>query len=334
MEAGESVLGEIEKHTHADGKETWELVSKTPLRDSDGNITGLLIIGRDITDLKNVQQLAEHRASQLLTASEIARDTSSGSQDINELLKRMVQLVRERFGFYHASIFLLDPLGQFAVLKESTGEAGEVMKQRGHKLAVGSQSIIGQTTLSGQPVIVNDVSREANYFPNPLLPETRSELGIPLINTGQVIGVLDVQSVNLNAFSDDDVRILQVMGDQLAVAIQNAELFTRTESSLNRHRLLHQITAAAGKSSTIDDAIRSAVETLHLTMSKDQITFWTPTKNATLVVKAYAGLPSLDLAATVLNICEQAVGMAALEKRILRVLETSSGGENQPVIPE
>jgi len=200
MESGESVLGEIEKHTHPDGKETWELVSKTPLRDSDGNITGLLIIGRDITDLKNVQQLAEHRASQLLTASEIARDTSSGSQDIDELLKRMVQLVRERFGFYHASIFLLDPLGQFAVLKESTGEAGEVMKQRGHKLAVGSQSIIGQTTLSGQPVIVNDVSREANYFPNPLLPETRSELGIPLINTGQVIGALDVQSVNLNAF--------------------------------------------------------------------------------------------------------------------------------------
>ena len=334
MESGESVLGEIEKHTHADGNETWELVSKTPLRDSDGNITGLLIIGRDITDLKIVQQLAEHRANQLLTASEIARDTSSGSQDIDELLKRMVQLVRERFGFYHASIFLLDPLGQFAVLKESTGEAGEVMKQRGHKLAVGSQSIIGQTTLSGQPVIVNDVSREANYFPNPLLPETRSELGIPLINTGQVIGALDVQSVNLNAFSDDDVRILQVMGDQLAVAIQNAELFTRTESSLNRHRLLHQITAAAGKSSTIDDAIRSAVETLHLTMSKDQITFWTPMKNATLVVKAYAGLPSLDLAATVLNIGERAVGMAALEKRILRVLEPSAGGENQPVNPE
>lgn len=334
MESGESVLGEIEKRTLPDGSEKWELVSKIPLKDADGTVNGLLTIGRDITDLKNMQQLAEYRAKQLLTASEIARDTSSGSQEISDLLQRLVQLVRERFGFYHSSIFLLDKLGKNAVLRESTGEAGEVMKQKGHKLAVGSPSIIGQTTLSGVPVIVNDVSQEANYFPNPLLPETRSEAGIPLINSGQVIGALDVQSTSVNAFTEDDVRILQVMGDQLAIAIQNAELFTRTESSLSRHRLLHQITAVAGKSSTVDDAVRSAVETLRLTMANDQITYWSPLKSGKLVIKAYAGLPDIALASTTLNIGERAVGTAALQKSTMRIDEASSDTSKLPVNPE
>lgn len=334
MNSGESLLGKIEKHAEPDGNDRWELITKIPLRDTDGAVNGLLTIGRDITDLKNMQQLAEYRANQLMTASEIARDTSSGSQEISDLLQRLVKLVRERFGFYHSSIFLLDKLGQNAILRESTGEAGEVMKQRGHKLAVGSPSIIGQTTLTGNPVIVNDVSQEANYYPNPLLPETHAEAGIPLVNSGQVIGALDVQSTRVNAFTEDDIRILQVMADQLAIAIQNAELFTRTESSLSRHRLLHQITAVAGKSSTVDDAIRSAVETLRLTMANDQITYWSPVKSGKLVVKAYAGLPDITLASTTINIGERAVGTAALQKYTLHIDEASAESSKQPVNPE
>ncbi len=331
MESGTSIIGDVEKFIAPDGNERWELVSKIPLRDDAGNINGLLKIGRDITDLKSTEQLAERRASQLLTASEIARDTSSGSQNINELLRRLVDLVRSRFGFYHSSIFLLDPLGQFAVLKESTGEAGEALKQKGHKLAVGSQSIIGQTTLLGEPVVVNDVTAAENYYPNPMLPETKSELGIPLINSGQVIGALDVQSIKRDAFSSEDVRILQVLSDQLAVAIQNSELFTKTESSLSRHRLLHQITSIASKTSTVDDAIRAAVETLHMTMAQDQITYWLPLSSGKLIVKAYAGLPRIEIASTILNLGERTVGLVAEEKRPIRLNEPAEDPAKLPV---
>ncbi len=329
--SGTSVIGSVDKYVTPEGDERWELVSKIPLLDADGTVNGLLNIGRDITDLKRTEQLAERRANQLLTASEIARDTSSGSQNVEELLSRLVDLVRSRFGFYHASIFLLDALGQYAVLKESTGEAGESLKQKGHKLAVGSPSIIGQTSLLGEPVVVNDVTLEKNYYPNPMLPDTKSEMGIPLVNSGQVIGALDVQSDKLNAFSPEDVRILQVLSDQLAVAIQNAELFTKTESSLSRHRLLHQITAIAGKSSTIEDSVRSAVDTLHLNMTKDQITYWVPTQGGKLIVKAYAGLPKIEIASTVLNMGERAVGLVAQEKRTLRLSELSEDPTKLPV---
>jgi GAF domain-containing protein len=334
MDTGEPVWGQMEKRTLEDGSEKWELVSRVPMTNSDNQIIGLMIFSRDMTDFKLTQMLAEHRANQLLTAAEIARGTSSGSQDISEMLKRLVELVRDRFGFYHSSIFLLDALGQNAVLRESTGEAGEALKKLGHKLAVGSQSIIGQTTLLGTAVIVNDVNSAENYYPNPLLPETRSEAGIPLINAGQVIGALDVQSERINAFTDEEVRILLVLADQLAVAIQNAELFTKTESSLLRHRLLHQITAMAGKSSSVDDAIRTAVETLHQVMSRDEITYWSPTTAGKLLVKAYAGLPTLELASTVLSVGERTVGAAASEKRTIRLSEISEGSLYQPIDPD
>jgi len=182
-------------------------------------------------------------------------------------------------------------------------------------------------------VIVNDVLSAENYYPNPLLPETRSEAGIPLINAGQVIGALDVQSERTNAFTEEEVRILLVLADQLAVAIQNAELFTKTESSLLRHRLLHQITAMAGKSSSVDDAIRTAVETLHQVMSRDEITYWSPTTAGKLLVKAYAGLPTLELASTVLSVGERTVGAAASEKRTSDE-RISEGSLYQPIDPD
>ncbi len=111
------------------------------MTNSENQVIGLMIFSRDVTDFKLTQTLAEHRASQLVTAAEIARDTSSGSQDISEMLRRLVELVRDRFGFYHSSIFLLDALGQNAVLRESTGEAGEALKRMG-------QALVGHNLLS------------------------------------------------------------------------------------------------------------------------------------------------------------------------------------------
>ncbi|MFZ6027471.1 MAG: GAF domain-containing protein [Chloroflexota bacterium] len=184
------------------------------------------LAGQAAVAIQNIRLLDEsrRRATQLETAAEIARDTS-GSLDLNILLRRAVNLMRERYGYYHASIFLLDDSGLNAVVRESTGDAGEEMKRRGHKLAVGSQSVIGYVTQTGSPLIINDVAQNPTHRPNPLLPDTKAELGLPLKIGYRVIGALDVQSTQVGAFNPDDVNVLQTLADQIAVAVDNARSY-------------------------------------------------------------------------------------------------------------
>jgi GAF domain-containing protein len=175
----------------------------------------------------------------------------------------VVNLVKARFGFYHASVFLVDEESGFAVLRESTGEAGRQLKVAGHKLAVGSASIVGQATAQGKPIVANDVTRDATHSFNPLLPGTRAELAIPLRYGMKILGALDVQSQQANAFLSDDVNILQLLTDQLAVAIVNADLFTKTQRNLSQYQLLQQVTASVTTSSSLDDAMFSVMQGLN-----------------------------------------------------------------------
>jgi len=173
----------------------------------------------------------ERRTVQLQVAAEVARDATT-ARDAGELLNRAVNLIRERFGFYHAGIFLVDERGEYAVLKAATGEAGRQMLARGHKLKMGEVGIVGYAAGTGQPRIAPAVDADAVHFKNLLLPETRSEIALPLKVGEWVIGVLDVQSVQEAAFDEDDVAVLQIMADQLAVAIEKARLFERTQAAL------------------------------------------------------------------------------------------------------
>ncbi len=208
---------------------------------------------------------SKRRALQLQTAAEIARDTS-GHLDRDELLRRSINLIRDRFGFYHASVFLLDSSGEYAVIQESTGEAGAQMVIEGHKLAVGSKSIIGHVTALGEPLVVNDVTAEATHRFNPLLPDTRGEVGIPIMLGDRVLGAVDVQSTVPYAFSPDDIEVLQILANQLAVAVANAELFTEIQENLAQHRLIHHVTTVAASSTSLDDSLSSAVQGLRVTL--------------------------------------------------------------------
>ncbi|HNN14739.1 MAG TPA: GAF domain-containing protein, partial [Anaerolineales bacterium] len=136
---------------------------------------------------------SQHKALQLETAAEIAKDIS-GSLNLDELLSKSVNLIRERFNFYHSAIFLLDIPGEFAVIREATGDAGAQMKRSGHKIGVGSKSIVGFVSGRGDMLVVNDTSKDATYYANPLLPDTRSEAALPLKVSDRILGVLDVQS--------------------------------------------------------------------------------------------------------------------------------------------
>jgi GAF domain-containing protein/HAMP domain-containing protein len=173
----------------------------------------------------------ERRSLQIQVAAEVARDVSA-TRDLSELLQRAVNLVRDRFGFYHAGIFLVDEKREYVALRAATGEAGRKMLLRGHKLRIGETGIVGYATGSGQPRIALDVGIDAVHFQNPLLPDTRSEIALPLKSGDQVIGALDVQSKQAAAFSEEDVTVLQIMADQLAVAIENARLLQRVQESM------------------------------------------------------------------------------------------------------
>jgi len=165
----------------------------------------------------------ERRSTQLRAAGEVARDAAT-TAELGELLDQAVHLIRERFGFYHAGIFLVDEQREYAVLRAATGEAGQQMLERRHRLRVGEVGLVGYATGTGHPRIALDVGEDAVHFNNPFLPQTRSEMALPLRAGSEIIGALDVQSREAAAFGEDDVAVLQLMADQLAVAIANARL--------------------------------------------------------------------------------------------------------------
>lgn len=323
LEAGEPVTDLVEKLVDESNEETWRAISKLPMVDWAGNTFGLLGISRDITAVKKAEELAQIRAQRLLTASEIARDTS-GMLELESLLNNAVNMVLERFGFYHASIFLIDPLGEYAVLRESTGDAGARMKNVGHKLAVGSNSIVGQATSRGETLVVNEVRRYEFYYPNPLLPDTRAEMAIPLKIANRVLGALDVQSTKVNTFTPEDVQTLQILADQLATAILNAELYTSAQETLAQHRFLHQISAAASSSQNVEEALRTTAQGMQVARKDDRVSIHLLNDNGELVLSALAGFPTAQRPKEVIPLGEGIIGRVALEKSPARVADVQT----------
>ena len=324
-------LNLTEKWLNISGEPEWVVSSKIPLIDPKGTVNGLLSISSNITDLVKIRQLAERRADQLQTASEIARESTTGTMDVNITLSRSVDLIKSRFNFYHASIFLIDPLGKFAVLRESTGEAGMQLKQSHHKLAVGSASIVGQATDKGIPVLVGNVTQEVNYFANPLLPDTRSELAIPMKIGEKILGAVDVQSREINAFSPEDINILQALADQIAVAVQNEDLFTHTNQSLARHRLLHRITSANVESMTVEDSIRASLEILHQALPEEMVTYLEAGKGNVLTARAFSGVKNPDQTVHRIPFGRGAIGLVASKQQPIRIDDAQSDPTSQPL---
>lgn len=189
---------------------------------------------------------AERRARLLEAASQVAKQVTS-ILDLDELLPKTVDIICDSYGFYYAGVFLLDESGQFAVLRAGRGDPGKAMLASGHKLEVGSHSMIGWATSQRQARIALDVDEDAEHFKNPFLPLTRSEMALPLVVAEKVVGAVTVQSSEERAFSADDILTLQTMADQLAIAINNAYLLKqlqRANEELLRAKTYEALTAA------------------------------------------------------------------------------------------
>ena len=204
-------------------------------------------INLELTDLKNALEsriaertaALERRVAQFEAIASTARSITA-MQDLEQLLPFICQLVSQQFGFYHTSIFLLDERAEYAVLRAANSEGGKRMLARGHRLRVGASGIVGMTAAQSEARIALDVGADAVYFNNPDLPDTRSEMSLPLKIGGQTIGVLDVQSRDKDAFNEEDIAVLGILANQISVAIENTRLFSKTTLALSESQAIYQ----------------------------------------------------------------------------------------------
>ena len=180
------------------------------------------------------------KTEQLRATSYIARKTAE-VQDLASLMDTVVHLVTDQFGFYHTGIFLINETGNQVVLQAASSEGGRQMVGRGHALSVGTQGIVGYVAAQKKPRIALDVGADAVFFNNPDLPLTRSEVALPLLIRNKVLGVLDIQSDQPQAFNVDDIDVLQTLSDQIAIAIENARLLDDTQAAIMQLEALTSI---------------------------------------------------------------------------------------------
>ena len=191
-----------------------------------------------VNALQESATASERNADLLRTAAEVGQVTV-GFTDLDQLMPRAVNFIRDRLGYYHVQIFLTSEDDRVARLRASTGEVGQQLLARRHYLDVGSNSVIGRVTHTGEPVIARDTDRAAVHYRNELLPNTRAELALPIRDGDQVIGALDVQSTQPDAFSAEDVRTLQILANLLAASIRNARLFEEQNRNMQENQRLY-----------------------------------------------------------------------------------------------
>jgi signal transduction histidine kinase/CheY-like chemotaxis protein len=234
-----------------------------------------------------LQRVVSRYAVQLTTAAEVSRAASSMLEPA-KLLPEVVELIRDRFGFYYVGLFLMDEGGEYAVLRAGTGEAGRQMLGMGHKLEMGGTSMIGWCTAQGKALIALDVGKEAVRFDNPLLPETRSEMALPLVSRGRVIGAMTIQSTKPAAFSEEDITTLQTMADQVANAIENAHLFESQTMRTTQLTLVNEVSRILTSILDVDTLLGQVVRLIRDTFDYYQVNLGL-IEGDTLVPKAWAG---------------------------------------------
>lgn len=217
----------------AAGDFNYQISTENRLDELGDSINSLVYAREQVqTMTEEINQQLEIRTQDMITTQEIIR-ASTSTLDLDLMMSQVVNLIIERFAaIYQAQIFIVNNFTGYAELRSSTGEAGKKLLERGHRLAVGSTSIIGQTTEQGRYIIARDTAISNVHRPNELLPDTRTELAIPLRIGARVIGALDIQSKQRDAFNNNDITTLQIMADQIAIAIENARLYAQIQSQI------------------------------------------------------------------------------------------------------
>lgn len=235
---------------HEDGKLLNIFVNSAPLYTHEQELMGGVV---SFTDISSQREALEERArytQQLQTAAELAGRIAS-ILDLNELLTEVVSELQSRFDLYHVHVYLLDEANQQLVIAQGSGTVGTILRKQGHQIPLNrEQSLVARAARNRELVVVHDVQETPDFLPNPLLPDTRSEVSVPLLVAGKVLGVLDVQENSPNRFTQGDLDVFRTLSGLVATALQNADLFQQVEANLAQTNARYKVAAALANADT------------------------------------------------------------------------------------
>jgi GAF domain-containing protein/HAMP domain-containing protein len=211
-------------------------------------------------ELRRTLKGMEERSRALSVSAEVSRRLST-ILDHKELVAAVVQQVQEAFNYYHVHIYLYDDASELFVLTGGTGEASRAMLAAGHKIGWG-RGLVGTAAAQNQVMLAPDTSREKDWLPNPLLPDTKAEVAVPIARGDKVLGVLDVQHNVTGSLGESDAALLQSIADQVAIALQNAYLFAEVQRQMKREALVNAIGQKIQNAATIETVLESAAQEL------------------------------------------------------------------------
>ena len=267
------------------------------------------------TELVAANQQIQRRATQFEAITQ-ATQTITAIRDLQALLPRITTVISEKFGFYHVGIFLLDEINQYAILSAANSEGGKKMLERKHRLRVGEEGIVGYAAATGKPRIAMDVGADAVFFNNPELPDTHSEMALPLISKNIIVGALDVQSTTVGAFTSEDIQMLSLLADQVSLAIENARIFEDARKALAESELVSRRATR--------DAWHRLPEQQKLLGYRYNVTGATPLKEFVTITESGSGKNKSNQAETI-----QAVVPIALRGETIGTLVVQSPSGNQ-----
>ncbi len=216
----------------------------------------------DISERKKTQDALSKRATELELAARVA--TAAATMiEADRLMQEVVNLTKQSFNLYHAHIYMLNDAGDTLRLTSGAGEVGQKMAAEGRSIPLSrEQSLVARAARNRTGVIVNNVRIDPDFLPHPLLPETRSELAVPMIVGDKVIGVFDVQSDQVDHFTDDDIRIQTTLAAQVAVAVQNAHTYSKAQHQAERETALNVIGQKIQSATSVEAVLQIAAREL------------------------------------------------------------------------